>query len=62
MGGGVRRPGIGGWDFTEKPSFQPRRKQSFGLSAWLAQLTARTRQNVAIVALANKLARRPGPC
>jgi hypothetical protein len=27
------------------------------LSAWLAQLTARTHQNIAIVALANKLAR-----
>jgi transposase len=32
-------------------------KQSFGLSAWLAQLTARTHRNVAAVALANKLAR-----
>jgi hypothetical protein len=28
-----------------------------GLSAWLAQLTARAHQNIAIVALANKLAR-----
>ena len=36
---------------------QHRTKQSSGLSAWLAQLTARTHQNVAIVALANKLAR-----
>jgi transposase len=32
-------------------------KQSSGLSAWLAQLTARTHRNVAAVALANKLAR-----
>ncbi|HEY6765202.1 MAG TPA: hypothetical protein VI386_10540 [Candidatus Sulfotelmatobacter sp.] len=32
-------------------------KQSFGLSAWLVQLTARTHRNVAAVALANKLAR-----
>jgi transposase len=32
-------------------------KQSSGLSAWLAQLTARAHRNVAIVALANKLAR-----
>jgi len=31
--------------------------QSPGLRAWLAQLTARTHPNVAIVALANKLAR-----
>jgi transposase len=36
---------------------QHRTKQSSGLSAWLAQLTARTHQNIAIVALANKLAR-----
>lgn len=36
---------------------QFREKQSFGLSAWLAQLTARTHCNVAGVALANKLAR-----
>ena len=36
---------------------QHRTKQSFGLSAWLAQLTARTHHNIAIVALANKLAR-----
>jgi transposase len=36
---------------------QQRSKQSFGLSAWLAQLTARTHRNVATVALANKLAR-----
>jgi transposase len=32
-------------------------KQASGLSAWLAQLTARTHRNVAAVALANKLAR-----
>jgi hypothetical protein len=32
-------------------------KQSSVLSAWLAQLTARTHRNVAAVALANKLAR-----
>ncbi len=36
---------------------QFREKQSPGLSAWLAQLTARTHYNVAGVALANKLAR-----
>jgi hypothetical protein len=36
---------------------QRRAKQSPGLSAWLAQLTGRTHRNVAIVALANKLAR-----
>ena len=36
---------------------QHQTKQSSGLSAWLAQLTARTHHNVAIVALANKLAR-----
>ena len=36
---------------------QHRTKQSSGLSGWLAQLTARTHQNIAIVALANKLAR-----
>jgi len=36
---------------------QYRTKQSPGLSAWLAQLMARTHQNVAIVALANKLLR-----
>jgi transposase len=36
---------------------QHRTKQSSGLSAWLAQLVARTHQNFAIVALANKLAR-----
>jgi transposase len=36
---------------------QQRTKQSSGLSAWLAQLTARTHHNIAIVALANKLAR-----
>ena len=34
-----------------------RTKQSSGLSARPAQLTARTHQNIAIVALANKLAR-----
>jgi len=32
-------------------------KQSSGLSAWLAQLTARAHRNVVAVALANKLAR-----
>jgi transposase len=32
-------------------------KQTAGLSAWFAQLTARTHRNVAAVALANKLAR-----
>jgi transposase len=36
---------------------QRRTKQAPGLSAWLAQLTARTHRKVAIVALANKLAR-----
>ena len=36
---------------------QHRTKQSSGLNAWLAQLMARTHQNIAIVALANKLAR-----
>jgi len=36
---------------------QYRTKQAPGLSAWLAQLMARTHQNVAIVALANKLLR-----
>ena len=36
---------------------QFRDKQSPVLSAWLAQLTARTHYNVAGVALANKLAR-----
>jgi transposase len=36
---------------------QRRTKQAPGLSAWLAQLTARTHCKVAIVALANKLAR-----
>jgi transposase len=36
---------------------QHRTKQSSGLSDWLAQLMARTHQNIAIVALANKLAR-----
>ncbi|MGB8479560.1 MAG: IS110 family transposase [Acidobacteriaceae bacterium] len=34
-----------------------RGKQSSGLSAWLEQLTSRTHPNIAIVALANKLAR-----
>jgi hypothetical protein len=36
---------------------QHKTKQSPGLSAWLVQLTARTYDKVAIVALANKLAR-----
>lgn len=36
---------------------QFREKQSPGLKAWLAQLTSRTHHNVAVVALANKLAR-----
>jgi hypothetical protein len=36
---------------------QHKTKQSSGLTAWLAQLTARTHHNIAIVALANKLAR-----
>ena len=36
---------------------QHRAKQSPGLSNWLAQLLARSHQNVAIVALANKLVR-----
>jgi len=36
---------------------QFRKKQSSGLSAWLAQLTSRTHYNVNGVALANKLAR-----
>jgi transposase len=36
---------------------QFREKQNPGLSAWLAQLTARAHYNVAGVALANKLAR-----
>jgi transposase len=36
---------------------QHKTKQSSGLSAWLVQLTARTYEKVAIVALANKLAR-----
>ncbi|HEX3473318.1 MAG TPA: IS110 family transposase [Silvibacterium sp.] len=36
---------------------QHKAKQSSGLAAWLAQLTARTHHNIAIVALANKLAR-----
>jgi hypothetical protein len=36
---------------------QQRHKQAPGLSSWLAQLLARTHQNVAIVALANKLVR-----
>jgi transposase len=36
---------------------QHRAKQSPGLGSWLAQLLARTHQNVAIVALANKLVR-----
>ena len=36
---------------------QHRHNQAPGLSAWLAQLLARSHQNVAIVALANKLLR-----
>ena len=36
---------------------QRRHNQAPGLSAWLAQLLARSHQNVAIVALANKLLR-----
>ena len=36
---------------------QLREKRSPDLSAWLAQLTARTHYNIAGVALANKLAR-----
>jgi transposase len=36
---------------------QHRTKQAPGLSNWLAQLLARTHQNVVIVALANKLIR-----
>jgi transposase len=36
---------------------QHKTKQSSWLTAWLAQLTARTHHNIAIVALANKLAR-----
>ncbi len=36
---------------------QFREKQSAGLKAWLAQLTSRSHHNVAVVALANKLAR-----
>jgi transposase len=36
---------------------QQRSKQTPGLSAWLAQLLARTHQNVVVVALANKLVR-----
>ena len=36
---------------------QQRRKQSSGLSAWLAQLASRTHGNVVAVALANQLAR-----
>jgi transposase len=36
---------------------QRRTKQSSGLSTWLAQLTARMHHNIAIIALANKLAR-----
>jgi transposase len=38
------------------PCCNSKQKQSAGLSAWLAQLTARTHYNVAGVALANKLA------
>ena len=36
---------------------QYRTKQAQGLSVWLSQLMARTHQNVAVVALANKLIR-----
>jgi transposase len=36
---------------------QQRHKQAPGLSSWLAQLLARTHQNVVVVALANKLVR-----
>jgi transposase len=36
---------------------QQRHKQAPGLSRWLAQLLARTHQNVVVVALANKLVR-----
>jgi len=36
---------------------QQRHKQAPGLSSWLAQLLARAHQNVAVVALANKLVR-----
>jgi transposase len=36
---------------------QRRNRQANSLSVWLAQLTARTHQNVAVVALANKLLR-----
>jgi len=36
---------------------QHRTKQALGLRCWLDQLLARTHQNVAIVALANKLVR-----
>ena len=36
---------------------QHRAKHPPGLSSWLAQLLARTHENVAIVALANKLLR-----
>jgi len=36
---------------------QYRTKQAPGLSIWLSQLLARTHQNVAVVALANKLIR-----
>jgi hypothetical protein len=36
---------------------QQRTRQSIGLRNWLAQLLARAHQNVAIIALANKLVR-----
>ena len=36
---------------------QYRTKQAPGLNCWLSQLMARTHQNVAVVALANKLLR-----
>jgi hypothetical protein len=45
--------GTGSW--TDTPPVATR--SCSGLSAWLAQLTARTHRNVAAVALANKLAR-----
>ncbi len=45
------------WVMRARAVLQQSAKQSSGLSAWLAQLTARTHRNVAAVALANKLAR-----
>jgi transposase len=41
---------------------QHRTKQSSGLGAWLAQLTARTYQNVAIVRWQTNWRGWPGPC